>query len=121
MNEPQESKAPLASLARTIELRGGQADPEATMVTLVHNELSAIGAAPHLARPNLPQPARHYPAGVQLAVMPFGELALRHFIFLELFRLSGCRPRAPRIAKGRAAIRFRRTPRREEHKWRTAA
>ena len=29
MNEPQESKAPLASLARTIELRGGQADPEA--------------------------------------------------------------------------------------------
>lgn len=32
MDEPQASKAPLAGLAGTIELRGGQADPEATMV-----------------------------------------------------------------------------------------
>jgi hypothetical protein len=37
MNEPQESKAPLAGLARTIELRSGQADPEATMV-IEHRE-----------------------------------------------------------------------------------
>ena len=49
----------------------------------MHNLLSAIGAAPHLARPNLPQPASHYPAGVQLALLPFGEQALRHFMFLE--------------------------------------
>ncbi len=52
-------------------------------LALVHNLLSAIGAAPHLARPNLPAPASHYPAGVQLALMPFGEQALRHFMFLE--------------------------------------
>ena len=52
-------------------------------LALVHNLLSAIGAAPHLARPNLPQPASHYPAGVQLALLPFGEQALRHFMFLE--------------------------------------
>jgi hypothetical protein len=52
-------------------------------LALVHNLLSAIGAAPHRARPNLPQPACHYPAGVQLALMPFGEPALRHFMFLE--------------------------------------
>lgn len=45
--------------------------------------LSAIGAAPHLSRPNFPQHASHYPAGVHLALLPFGEQALRHFMFLE--------------------------------------
>lgn len=52
-------------------------------LALVQNLLSAIGAAPHLSRPNLPAPAGHYPAGVQLALLPFGEQALRHFMFLE--------------------------------------
>jgi len=59
------------------------ATQEMLHLALVHNILSAIGAAPHLARPNLPAPANHYPAGVQLALMPFGEPALRHFMFLE--------------------------------------
>ena len=52
-------------------------------LALVNNMLSAIGAAPHLSRPNLPAPARHYPAGVQLTLLPFGDQALRHFMFLE--------------------------------------
>ena len=52
-------------------------------LALVHNLLSAIGAAPHLSRPNLPAPAGHYPAGVQLTLLPFGDQALRHFMFLE--------------------------------------
>jgi hypothetical protein len=52
-------------------------------LALVQNLLSAIGAAPHLTRPNFPQPADHYPAGVHLALLPFGEQALRHFMFLE--------------------------------------
>src|SRR5258705_1168652 len=52
-------------------------------LALVHNMLSAIGAAPHLSRPNLPAPAGHYPAAVQLALLPFGDQALRHFMFLE--------------------------------------
>ena len=52
-------------------------------LSLVQNLLSAIGAAPHLSRPNFPQPASHYPAGVHLALLPFGEEALRHFMFLE--------------------------------------
>ncbi len=59
------------------------ATQEMLHLALVHNLLSAIGAAPHLARPNLPAPASHYPAGVQLALLPFGEQALRHFMFLE--------------------------------------
>ncbi|MFY9930708.1 MAG: ferritin-like domain-containing protein [Streptosporangiaceae bacterium] len=52
-------------------------------LSLVQNLLSAIGAAPHLSRPNFPQPANHYPAPVNLALIPFGETALRHFMFLE--------------------------------------
>ena len=59
------------------------ATQEMLHLALVHNLLSAIGAAPHLTRPNLPQPANYYPAGVQLALLPFGEQALQHFMFLE--------------------------------------
>ena len=59
------------------------ATQEMLHLALVHNLLSAIGAAPHLTRPNLPQPANYYPAGVQLTLLPFGEQALRHFMFLE--------------------------------------
>jgi Ferritin-like len=59
------------------------ATEEMLHLALVQNLLSAIGAAPHLARPNLPAPARHYPAGVNLTLVPFGEPALRHFMFLE--------------------------------------
>jgi Ferritin-like len=59
------------------------ATEEMLHLALVQNLLSAIGAAPHLGRPNLPAPARHYPAGVNLTLVPFGEPALRHFMFLE--------------------------------------
>ena len=59
------------------------ATDEMLHLALVQNLLSAIGSAPHLARPNLPAPARHYPAGVNLTLVPFGEPALRHFMFLE--------------------------------------
>src|SRR5262245_11071094 len=59
------------------------ATEEMLHLALVQNVLSAIGAAPHLTRPNLPAPAHHYPAGVNLARVPFGERALRHFMFLE--------------------------------------
>jgi len=59
------------------------ATEEMLHLALVQNLLSAIGSAPHLARPNLPAPARQYPAGVNLTLVPFGEPALRHFMFLE--------------------------------------
>src|SRR5436309_9981953 len=59
------------------------ATEEMLHLALVQNVLSAIGAAPHLTRPNLPAPARHYPAGATLTLVPFGERALRHFLFLE--------------------------------------
>jgi len=59
------------------------ATQEMLHLSLVQNLLSAIGGAPHLSRPNFPHPARHYPAGVHLALRPFGEQALQHFMFLE--------------------------------------
>jgi CDGSH-type Zn-finger protein/truncated hemoglobin YjbI len=59
------------------------ATQEMLHLSLVQNLLSAIGGAPHLSRPNFPHPAAHYPAGVHLALLPFGEPALRHFMFLE--------------------------------------
>jgi len=52
-------------------------------LALAINLLTAIGAAPHLHRPNFPILSRWYPPGVQLALLPFGERALRHFIYLE--------------------------------------
>jgi hypothetical protein len=59
------------------------ATEEMLHLALVENVLSAIGAAPHLTRPNLPAPVRHYPAAVNLTLVPFGEQALQHFLFLE--------------------------------------
>jgi Ferritin-like len=61
----------------------GVAGQEMLHLALTANMLTALGASPHLSRPNLPQPARHYPPGVRLALLPFGEQALRHFMFLE--------------------------------------
>src|SRR6266851_6046392 len=52
-------------------------------LALATNILTAIGAAPHFERPNLPILSRWYPPGVQIALLPFGERALRHFMFLE--------------------------------------
>ncbi len=52
-------------------------------LTLATNILSAIGAAPHFERPNFPILSRWYPPDVQIALVPFGERALRHFMFLE--------------------------------------
>src|ERR1700694_4455161 len=52
-------------------------------LALATNILSALGAAPHFERPNFPILSRWYPPDVQIALVPFGERALRHFIYLE--------------------------------------
>jgi Ferritin-like len=63
-------------------------------LALVSNLMTAIGAAPVFGRPNFPQRSGYFPAGVQLDLLPFGERALRHFLFLE--RPEGMeRPDAP--------------------------
>ncbi len=52
-------------------------------ICLVSNLLTAIGGAPNLHRPNLPQMGRYYPADIQLDLSPFSEETIRHFAFLE--------------------------------------
>jgi Ferritin-like len=52
-------------------------------LALVSNLMTAIGAAPVFGRPNFPQRSGYFPAGVQLDLLPFGDRALRHFLFLE--------------------------------------
>ena len=59
------------------------AEQEMLHLALVQNLLTAVGAAPRLARPNFPLPASAYPAGVRIELLPFNETALRHFAFLE--------------------------------------
>jgi CDGSH-type Zn-finger protein/truncated hemoglobin YjbI len=77
------SEDQVATVRRWRERISHVAVQEMLHLALVQNLLSAIGAAPHLSRPNFPQPASHYPAGVNLTLLPFGEAALRHFMFLE--------------------------------------
>jgi len=50
---------------------------------VVQNLLTAVGSAPYVSRPHLPHQARGYPPGVQLRLLPFGEAALQHFVYLE--------------------------------------
>ena len=59
------------------------AKQEMLHLALATNILTAIGAAPHFERPNFPILCRWYPAGVRVVLLPFGEEALRHFMFLE--------------------------------------
>lgn len=61
----------------------GVAVQEMLHLAQASNLLTAIGGMPHFRRPNLPQRAKYYPPGVQLALLPFSEDTLRHFIFLE--------------------------------------
>src|SRR5450755_2966581 len=75
--------AELAAARRWRKVISHVATQEMLHLALVENLLSAVGAAPHLSRPNFPHPASHYPAGVHLALLPFGARALRHFMFLE--------------------------------------
>ena len=79
------------------------ATQEMLHLSLVQNLLSAIGGAPHLSRPNFPQPATAYPAGVHLALLPFGEAALQHFMFLERPEGMDLDDAAGMAAFGRAA------------------
>ncbi len=52
-------------------------------LALVNNLLIALGSIPYLDRPNFPLQGKYFPAGIKLALLPFGERALQHFLFLE--------------------------------------
>ncbi|HEX7837641.1 MAG TPA: ferritin-like protein, partial [Kofleriaceae bacterium] len=50
---------------------------------LVSNLLNAIGAAPHLQRPNLPVTPGYLPADIVVSLAPFCLATIQHFVFLE--------------------------------------
>jgi hypothetical protein len=59
------------------------ATQEMTHLALVNNMLIAIGSAPYFQHANFPQPSRYFSPNIQLALVPFGEQALKHFLYLE--------------------------------------
>jgi hypothetical protein len=61
----------------------GIAVQEMLHLALVSNVMVAIGAAPVFGRPNFPQMCGYFPSNVQLDLLPFGEAALKHFLYLE--------------------------------------
>jgi hypothetical protein len=56
---------------------------EMTHLALVNNMLIAIGSAPYFQHANFPQPSRYFSPNIRLALVPFGEQALKHFLYLE--------------------------------------
>ncbi len=56
---------------------------EMTHFANANNLLSALGARPHLGRPNFPVSPGYHPAGVVVELRRFDESSLDHFIFLE--------------------------------------
>ena len=59
------------------------AEQEMLHLALVQNLLTAVGASSAFGRPNFPLAPHAYPAGIKMALLPFGELSLRHFVYLE--------------------------------------
>ena len=52
-------------------------------LTLVNNLLAAIGAAPHLSRPDFPVMRGPFPAEVDFHLAPFNEQSIEHFVYIE--------------------------------------
>ena len=75
--------AHLPTVERWRSILLGVAADEMLHWALVNNLLAAVGSAPYVSRPNMPTHAAGYPPDVQLALLPFGEQALRHFVYLE--------------------------------------
>ena len=89
----------LAAIERWRRSLGRVALEEMLHLSLVNNLLAAIGAAPHLWRPAFPVRPGHFPADVVMTLMPFGDAALDHFMFIE-------RPEGLDIADGAGFSRF---------------
>ena len=52
-------------------------------LTLVNNLLAAIGAAPHLSRPDFPISQGYFPSEVDFHLAPFDQQSIEHFVFIE--------------------------------------
>jgi hypothetical protein len=70
---------------------------------LVQNLLIAVGSAPFVSRPHMPHQAKGYPPGIQLRLLPFGDAAMQHFVYLE-------RPEGMDMSDGEGFMRAGPTP-----------
>jgi CDGSH-type Zn-finger protein/uncharacterized Fe-S cluster protein YjdI len=52
-------------------------------LALINNLMAAIGATPHLSRPDFPVRAGYFPSGVDFHLAPFNEETIKHFVFIE--------------------------------------
>ena len=86
-----------------LKLRG-IAIEEMLHIALVANLKSAIGVAPSFGRPNFPQRSGYFPSGLQLDLLPFGEQALDHFLFLERPEGMERHDAAEFVATGRSRV-----------------
>ena len=73
----------LEKVQRWKEVIGTVAVQEMTHLALVNNMLVSIGSSPYFQHSNFPQPSRYFSPNIRLALVPFGEQALRHFLYLE--------------------------------------
>ena len=86
LKEPEaEGLTPLQAEAvgRWREVLTSVALEEMLHLALVSNLLTAVGAAPHLARPPFPQVSRYYPAGITIELRRFSDATLTRFVHLE--------------------------------------
>ena len=66
------------------------AEQEMLHLALVQNLLTAVGAAPRLARPNFPVPPRSFPAAVRMALIPLTRSSLTSSPIASASRLRVC-------------------------------
>ena len=83
---------------------GTVAMEEMLHLSLVNNLLAAIGAAPHLSRPEFPVARGHFPADVDFHLAPFNLQTIDHFVFLE-------RPEGIDVSDGKGFVHESRYPR----------
>src|SRR5262249_13296548 len=72
-----------AAVGRWRAVLHGIAVDEMLHLALGAKLMAAIRAPPPGGRPNFPQPSRYFPPSVQLDLLPFGDAALTHFLYLE--------------------------------------
>jgi hypothetical protein len=77
------SAAQAEALDRWRDVLTGVAIEEMLHLALVSNLLTAVGAAPHLARPPFPQVSKYYPAGITIELRRFSDATLTRFVHLE--------------------------------------
>lgn len=77
------SRAELEAIERWRSAMRTVAMEEMLHLALVNNLLAAVGAAPHLWRPDFPVARGYFPADVDFHLAPFDEQSIEHFVFLE--------------------------------------